>query len=133
MLLGINNTTCSIQDDIDELKNRYCQLKARYIQKSEKYNRAKKDHHLLSKQIRRWSRDYQRLKITLAATTIEGASFEEYSASVEPNYQELQQLKKRVQELSIKNNELQEKLELGKLHIQSASWGYTKSKHTLFS
>ena len=117
------------KEEYEHLKEKYRQLKLRYLQKSEKYKSIKKDKNLLAKQIRRWSREYQRLKITFAASEIEEASFVDYAATVESNHDELNRLKLLAEKLSVKNNELEQELESLKSNDQSNNWRNQDDNH----
>ena len=115
------------QIEYDELVTKYRLLKLKYKTRTEKYKAELKSKYLLSKQIHRWSRRYQRLKITIAASAVKTASFEDYVTSVEGNNNEVERLQALVLNLSVKNNELEQELEQSKIINQAMQWTSKKS------
>ncbi len=101
-------------NDYEKLKEEYEQLSQKYKKQTAKYKAIKKHFFLASKQIQRWSHRYQRLKVTIAASSIETASFERYAASIETNQDEQKRLITLVKELSVKNSKLEQELQLTK-------------------
>ena len=100
--------------EYEKLKKQYNQLSIKYKKQAAKYKAVKKHFFLASKQIQRWAHRYQRLKVTIAASSIETASFEKYAASIETNQDEQKRLKTLVKDLSAKNSKLEQELELTK-------------------
>lgn len=115
-------TPQELQIEYNNLAQKYYELKLSYRERAEKYNAVLKSKRLLSKQIQRWSRRYQRMKITIAASTIKTADFSEYAASFESSNEEIKRLETLVLDLSLRNDELVQSLEKSTMHAQAPQW-----------